>query len=476
MAALSKMWEAMMGPAHHQPQTDQTLQPPTKTLVALAVARMGQHLCEMIWSQPTCSHPCPAPQLTTGVAPRVTSLDCWNLPLICVPYVSSRSTNSNHADSTVATNALASTRWDFDSPAEPVVDPRAVLATQRTLVAKFYEVGCCSRRCTAHVPMEDLLRRRLLSIQMSDSCRDFFVLGQLLTSHIVDDSKSALEPHGVRARRERNVFRYSADHTICRDLFLMMNATGVKRYRTLLGRFKSREMVDVNTVVNKRKATTLTRRTKQKRGRIDLAGVPRNVKQAIESGNALEQASRAALSGALPATAAATPAVPTAAQTALQQLLRARSQAQSAMGMSGAVSRAMSSGMSGSLPGGMSSAISSGMGMPAGQSPFMMTPQHLQQVYAGSFQNGFAGALGLQTAQSQLFNPFLVKAQLMGGANFSPFLQGGVGVLPQLSAQAREAQAAAIGASTRVPATSMAATSASQAGFGGLLGAGQRRG
>ena len=45
--------------------------------------------------------------------------------------------------------------------------------------------------------MEDLLRRRLLSIQMSDSCRDFFVLGQLLTSHIVDDSKSALEPHGV---------------------------------------------------------------------------------------------------------------------------------------------------------------------------------------------------------------------------------------------------------------------------------------
>lgn len=167
---------------------------------------------------------------------------------------------------------------------------QTILATQRSIVNKFYEVGCCSRRCTANVAMHDLLRRRLLAMQMNDTCRDSFVLGQLLTSHIIEDpAKIAASQHitasgrpRVRARRERNVFRYSADHTICRDLFLMMNATGVKRYRTLLGRLKARETANVDSILTKRAGNTLTRRAKPKRARTGLAGVPRSVKKAFD--------------------------------------------------------------------------------------------------------------------------------------------------------------------------------------------------
>lgn len=160
--------------------------------------------------------------------------------------------------------------------------PANVLVTQRAIIKKFYAVGCCSRRCTTHIQPENLLRRRLLAIQMSQSCRDFFVLGQLLTSHIIESPHlNSLRHDTRRAHRERNVFRYSADHTICRDLFLLMNATGVKRYRTLLGRLKNRECHPVESVVRKRKVTALTRRTKPKQGHMQYAGVPRSIKQAL---------------------------------------------------------------------------------------------------------------------------------------------------------------------------------------------------
>lgn len=202
-------------------------------------------------------------------------------PAVPEPAPSELSEHEEPADLVDPTESKTS--WEYETSVDGSNSPPAfVVEAQRAIVAKFFEVGCCSKRCTAHVSEAALLRRRLLSIQMDDSHRDFFVLGQLMTSHMTELAPpSTLRSPVSRPRRERNVFRFSAEQSICRAMFLMMNAIGVKRYRTLLGRFKSRECMKIDKVVTKRKATSLTRRNRAKRGRVDMSGVPRPLRPSL---------------------------------------------------------------------------------------------------------------------------------------------------------------------------------------------------
>ena len=127
-------------------------------------------------------------------------------------------------------------------------DSRKFVADQRRLVAKMYAAGCCHRKCTNLVPQEDLLRRRLLTIQMSDACREFFILGQMQTTQLGADSELAGVPACLlksQTPQHDTLFRYSAGILVCRRFFQMMNALTTPEYISMLQHSVLRDHMDL---------------------------------------------------------------------------------------------------------------------------------------------------------------------------------------------------------------------------------------
>lgn len=124
---------------------------------------------------------------------------------------------------------------------------------EEEVVSKFFDKACCTKKCNFVVTRDMILQSRNNFLELDKKQQDLIILSKIEavkpTSALDEayDSILGRKKYGKRKNTERTTGNITFTYhklPICRNLFLFLNACGIKRYKAFLHHFNNNGVVE----------------------------------------------------------------------------------------------------------------------------------------------------------------------------------------------------------------------------------------